>query len=72
MDTKQVITSWLETRDINFFYARIHVLELQQDKHLNVECDYTGVGCVPSTTNVTLYTLQNKVLGIRVFVSSLF
>jgi hypothetical protein len=49
-DVKQVVTSCIETLDINLLYAWIQLLVPQWYKCLNVNDDYVEAWCVPSAT----------------------
>ena len=54
VDTKQVVTSKLQTFDIGFFYCGIeHALVPRWDKSLNVSGDYVEVWWVSSATHVS-------------------
>jgi hypothetical protein len=53
VDVKQVVTSWLQTHDTDFFFnSGIQALVPQWDKCLNTDGDCVEVRCVPSATHV--------------------
>jgi hypothetical protein len=70
---KRAVTSCQHTLDTSFFCARIQALEPRWDKFLNVSDDCVGVWCVPSPTYIQCtHQSQNEVLGIGMFVTSVF
>jgi hypothetical protein len=52
VDVKQAVTSWLQTHNKDWLYARPQSLVPQWDKCLNVTYDSVKVWCVPSVTRV--------------------
>ena len=69
-DVKQAVTSWLHALDTHFFYVMILPLVVLWDTWLNVKGDNVEDWCLQSDTRI-LY-VQNKLLGIRVFVITVF
>jgi len=69
---RQALTSWLQTLGSDLFYATVQDLVSQWDKCWSVNGAYMEVWNVPSATLVpcTRHN-QNKVLGVRVFVTIL-
>jgi len=70
---KQAVTSWQQALDTSFFCARIQALEPWWNKFLNVSEECIGVWCVPSATYIpNTHQSQNTVLGVGMFVTSVF
>jgi hypothetical protein len=67
---KQAVTSWLQALDTNFLYVMILPLVALWETCLNVKGDYVENYCVSSAARI-LY-IQNELLGIRIFVITLF
>jgi len=67
---REALTSWLQTLGSDLFYATVQDLVSQWDKCWSVNGAYMEVWCVPSVTLMPrIRHNQNKILGIRVFVT---
>jgi hypothetical protein len=69
-DVKQAVSSWLQALDTHFFYAMILSLVALWDTCLNFKGEYVQDWCVSSA--IRMLYIQNKLLGIRVVVITIF